>query len=440
MTAHGKRIRVLIVGAGPGGVAMFDLFRRTEEVEVVAMIDKRADAPGLALAREAGLPTATGWEGFLDPAKIDVIVDVTGSDQAHAALQEEKPDAVDLLGGNVAHVFWALVEHHTAIDRENARFRAALDASADSFFLIDRNHMRFVDVNATACTSTGYGREELLALGPQDIKPLKSRRQLEEEFDVVIDGSEVGSIETLHQRKDGSTYPVQVFLAAIAGAQGPLIIANVRDMTAQERTGHIMAAVNDCLLSLGADYEKNVRRITRATGEILGAASALYNVLEGDRLVSRGTWHVPPDFQVKDRSEGHVCSDVIRQNSDDPSIISDFAGTPYAESDPNVRTYGLKSYIGHVVRRQGKPVGALCAVFAEENEVTVEERWAIATLAGILSTEEERNHFQRSLQEKLAEIERLNDFMVGRERRIIEIKQEVNNLLQKFGQEPKYTV
>lgn len=440
MTKNRERIRVLIVGAGPGGIAMFQLLRQTKEVEIVAVIDKREEAPGLALAREAGFPTATGWEGLLDAAQVDVIVDVTGSAQAHEALQREKPDAVDLLGGTIARVFWALVERHEAIDRENERFRAALDAAPDSFFLVDRKKMRFIDVNATACTSTGYSREELLAMGPQDIKPLKTRRQLEEEFDAVIEVGGIGGIETLHQRKDGSTFPVQVFLSAIAGAPGSLIIASVRDVTTQQRTQHIMTAVNECLLSLGTDYEKNVRRITRAVGEILGATAALYNVLEGELLVSRGTWHVPPGFQMQDRSEGHICSDVIRENSDDSRIISDFSTTSYAESDPNVQRYQLTSYAGHVVHLQGRPVGALCAVYAQEHEVTAEERWALAALAGILSTEEERHHFQRSLEEKLAEIERLNTFMVGRERRIIEIKQEVNRLLQEFGQEPKYTV
>jgi acyl carrier protein len=63
------------------------------------------------------------------------------------------------------------------------RFRTALDSSAEFIALIDRGRMRFVDVNATACATLGYEREELLQLGPQHLMPHIPQERIELFFD-----------------------------------------------------------------------------------------------------------------------------------------------------------------------------------------------------------------------------------------------------------------
>ncbi|MGE5623044.1 MAG: PAS domain-containing protein, partial [Bacillota bacterium] len=67
--------------------------------------------------------------------------------------------------------------------REDAlrRFRAALDASGDPIFLIDRETMRIIDANDIACSASGYSREELLTLGPPDFL-LSDRDEIERDF------------------------------------------------------------------------------------------------------------------------------------------------------------------------------------------------------------------------------------------------------------------
>jgi len=44
------------------------------------------------------------------------------------------------------------------------------------------------------------------------------------------------------------------------------------------------------------------------------------------------------------------------------------------------------------------------------------------------------------LRSKMAEVEQLNRFMMGRETRVIELKREINEILKKFGQPPRYSV
>ncbi|MEK8017993.1 MAG: response regulator [Candidatus Parabeggiatoa sp.] len=115
------------------------------------------------------------------------------------------------------------------------RFRAALDNAADAIFIIDRDKMKFVDMNQMACDSLGYSRDELLSLGPHDIKPSLTQAQLAAQFDEVIQSRRQGKIETIHQRKTGSEFPVEILLQSRQFDDGYLLVASIRDVTERKK-------------------------------------------------------------------------------------------------------------------------------------------------------------------------------------------------------------
>jgi PAS domain S-box-containing protein len=122
-----------------------------------------------------------------------------------------------------------------AMEQIAERFRAALDSSADAFFLIDPQAMRFIDASTSASASLGYSREQLLQLGPQDIKPLLNRAMLRRQFVAVAAGEAAAeNLRTLHQRQDGATFPVEVRLRAFTSGGQDLIVAVARDISAQQ--------------------------------------------------------------------------------------------------------------------------------------------------------------------------------------------------------------
>lgn len=116
---------------------------------------------------------------------------------------------------------------------ELRRFRMALDSSIDAVYLIDREQMRFIDANETACVTLGYSHQELLALGPQDLKPDQGEMErIIRRFDEVAQSEgKTGMIRTVHQRKDGTRLPVEVYLRAIESEGRQLLVAVVRDIT-----------------------------------------------------------------------------------------------------------------------------------------------------------------------------------------------------------------
>jgi len=120
-------------------------------------------------------------------------------------------------------------------EEEQRRFRAAMDASADLMLLIDRASMRYIDVNDAACRALGYTREELLAMGPQDIFS-KSREELAQLYDRMFAGDLTAPmVEGVYRCKDGSQLPIEAYPRAVRSAAGDIVVSIARDIRERKR-------------------------------------------------------------------------------------------------------------------------------------------------------------------------------------------------------------
>jgi PAS domain S-box-containing protein len=88
-------------------------------------------------------------------------------------------------------------------------FRALVDHSNDAIEVVDPETLRFLDVNEKACSVLGYSREELLSLGVFDIDSAVTESSI---IPIREQWREMGGLmlESVHRRKDGSTFPVEV--------------------------------------------------------------------------------------------------------------------------------------------------------------------------------------------------------------------------------------
>ena len=132
------------------------------------------------------------------------------------------------------------------------RFRAAMDATADAIFLVSRNSMRFIEINATAVKMLGYTRDELFELGPSQLGAA-APVELEAMYDALIAGHRTNQLsETKLRRKDGSVLQVEVHRHAQRTGTDWTIVDVVRDITerkeAEKRLHHL--AHYDALTSL----------------------------------------------------------------------------------------------------------------------------------------------------------------------------------------------
>jgi PAS domain S-box-containing protein len=112
-------------------------------------------------------------------------------------------------------------------------FRTLIDQSNDAVEVVDPDTLRFLDVNERACKDLGYTREELLAMTVFDINPgvdESSRAEVTER----LRQSGFVILEGVHQRKDGTLFPVETSLRYVQ-LDRTYVVTVSRDITDRKR-------------------------------------------------------------------------------------------------------------------------------------------------------------------------------------------------------------
>ncbi|MCG5535729.1 ATP-binding protein [Ectothiorhodospira mobilis] len=284
----------------------------------------------------------------------------------------------------------------TSLDQPpQALVTAITSAARDAIVMMDA-HGRIVFWNPAAESLLGYRAEEVLGrelhacMTPHGVSDAM-RASLERFFHSGT-GERVGrTVEVQARHRDGTPMDMELSLSAFPSGEGWHAVGILRDLGGRKRTEARLMRLNDCLARLGPDYRDNIASITQVCGELLESDAAIYHRLEGERLCVLGGWRTPKDMPAEDDPEGHVCYDMIRGVHGDLYAAPDLARTCYAHTDPYVRRYELRAYLGHVVRCGDAPVGSLCVVFRSEYTPTEEDRRVVGILAAALSAEEGRH-------------------------------------------------
>lgn len=117
------------------------------------------------------------------------------------------------------------------------RFRAALDSSADSMYLIDVDSLRIIDANDATARNLGYEREELLGKDAAELFVDRTRDDLRAAYDRLLeDGLGEELLRTQLRRKDGSGVPVEITRRGLRTPDGRYIIGIARDLTERLRS------------------------------------------------------------------------------------------------------------------------------------------------------------------------------------------------------------
>lgn len=103
----------------------------------------------------------------------------------------------------------------------------------DIFLLADGDH-RIIEANERACAAYGYARDELLGRYVPDFRPIQVRPDFEP---TLREAEKRGGLifETLHQRKDGTIFPVEVSLRVLEIEGEKRYQAIIRDITERKK-------------------------------------------------------------------------------------------------------------------------------------------------------------------------------------------------------------
>lgn len=108
-------------------------------------------------------------------------------------------------------------------NQEQARFRHAIDIIGQGVCVFDRAGMRLVDVNDTVCRMTGYRRQELLALDPEQLG-IGGSEQLAAVFDALIGGEAARTLTVELRHKAGHALPVAIEWRALGTDGGATVV------------------------------------------------------------------------------------------------------------------------------------------------------------------------------------------------------------------------
>jgi PAS domain S-box-containing protein len=124
------------------------------------------------------------------------------------------------------------VESRRALER----FRAAIDHSAESLILVDRETMKVIDVNLTAAKRAGLTREEYVAGPVWERIAGGSREAMERKYDEVIAmAPQVQVEEQWAQRANGPPFPAEISRRAVRVDGRWVIVVSGRDVTDRKR-------------------------------------------------------------------------------------------------------------------------------------------------------------------------------------------------------------
>src|SRR5262249_14976285 len=121
-----------------------------------------------------------------------------------------------------------------AVKLAETRFRALVESAPDAMVIVDgAGEVRLV--NAQAERMFGYQRAELIGkpveqLVPERLRELHATHRADYAADPHVRAMGEG-LELFGRRKDGTDFPVEIYLAPIRTPEGLLIAGTIRDIT-----------------------------------------------------------------------------------------------------------------------------------------------------------------------------------------------------------------
>ncbi|MGB7623609.1 MAG: PAS domain S-box protein [Terriglobia bacterium] len=301
--------------------------------------------------------------------------------------------------GILEGVITDITEHkqaERALRESEDRYRDLVEHSHDLICTHDLEG-RILSANEAATKVLGYTQNEVVGKNIRDFLPPESQP----EFDAFL--AAIKNRGVVHgfmraQTHSGETRIWEYYSTIrTEGVEAPVVRGMAHDITERKKAERRLRKINECFLRFGIDPIENINRLTALCGELLGATSALYNRLDHGMLCSWGQWSTPPDFKPEDKPEGHICFDIIKQGRDEVKVVRHLDETPYAETDPNVRAFGLKTYVGRTVFVAGETAGSLCVVYQKDYVPSEDDKRVMSVLASAIGVEEMRRQSRLEL-------------------------------------------
>ncbi|MBL1179119.1 PAS domain S-box protein [Pantanalinema sp. GBBB05] len=183
-------------------------------------------------------------------------------------------------------------EAEQALRESETRFRALVEQSVDAIYVIDPTG-QFLDANPRALENLGYTREELRTLSAPDVQKRLPPGGFAAAWQRMVAG-EIVVVDGIHQRKDGSTFPVEVRGGVVEWGKRQVALAIARDITERKQAEAKLRQSEEQLRQIAENLEQ-VFWISSADGQPIYISPAFEKVWRQPIA----NWYNDPDFRWK---------------------------------------------------------------------------------------------------------------------------------------------
>ena len=169
-----------------------------------------------------------------------------------------------------------VISERNKAEESSLRLGRILEQSSNEIYIFNTDNLHFIQVNQGARDNLGYSMNELKQLTPLSIKPEFTPEQFAKLITPLKNGEQHQLIfETLHQRKNGSTYPVEVFLQIYNASDIPFFYAIINDITDRKK-------IDKELLEKNSDLEQFIYMISHDLKSPLVTVKTFLSYLKQD--------------------------------------------------------------------------------------------------------------------------------------------------------------
>lgn len=193
-------------------------------------------------------------------------------------------------------------------------FGNILEDSVNEIFIFDAESMKFVMVNRGARENLRYSEGEMRELTPVDIKPEFTRERFERLIEPLVKGIEQKLVfQTVHERKDGSRYDVEIHLQLTQFGGRSSYVAIVLDVSERLKSEELVRVQQAAINASGNGIV--ITDINQPDNPIIFANPAFY-ALTGyseEETIGRNCRFLQGD--ERDQQErGELCAAIRRGN------------------------------------------------------------------------------------------------------------------------------
>jgi diguanylate cyclase (GGDEF)-like protein/PAS domain S-box-containing protein len=136
--------------------------------------------------------------------------------------------------------------------RENLEFYKKLfEDSLNEIYIFHSKTLKFIEVNRGSMENLGYTEEEFEEMTPLDLEPEFTLQSFKELLQPISSGEQKLIIfDTMHRRKDGSLYPVEIHVELIEFGEEKVYVALAVDLTEHKRTKRDLKEKNEILSTI----------------------------------------------------------------------------------------------------------------------------------------------------------------------------------------------